>query len=165
MPAVTDREDALLQAARAGRIDWTRMPHSGAARARARLQEQEARRVARTLWIAALLSLNRATLLPWWVGSFVASLPSAEQANFAGYLNPAAISAAAAFTAFFAAAAIHAYRRPLLSATLALVIFCAGSVPLVLENPVLVGGGNVGRAVMLILLGRAVVGGLVHRYR
>ena len=141
------------------------MPHEGAAKARARLQEQEARRVARTLWLAAILSLNRATLVPWALGGIVTSLPEHERAQFAGYLDPAAISAATAFAAFFAAAAIFAYRRPLAAAMLSLAVFCAGSLPLMLANPVLIGGGNLGRAVMVILLGRAVLGGFVHRYR
>jgi hypothetical protein len=157
--------DLVLQAARAGIVDWTRVPHDGAARARARLQEQEARAVARTLWIAALLSLNRALLLPWWVGGLVRNLPPDQHAQFAGYLDPAAISAATAFAGFFAAAAIYAYRRPLLASTLCVFIFCAGSLPLVVANPALVGGGNLGRVVMLLLLGRALVGGFVHRYR
>jgi hypothetical protein len=141
------------------------MPHEGAARARARLQQQEARRVARTLWLAAVLSLNRATILPWTLGGIVRSLPEQDRAPFAGYLDPTAISAATAFAAFFAAAAIIAYRRPLAAALLSLAVFCAGSLPLMLANPVLVGGGNLGRAVMVLLLARAVLAGFVHRYR
>src|SRR5688572_5823889 len=91
-PGGTACDDVLLHAAQAQVVDWTRMPHEGAARARARLQEQEARRVVRTLWLAAILSLNRATLVPRTLGELVTSLPEHERAQFAGYLDPAAIS-------------------------------------------------------------------------
>ena len=119
----------------------------------------------RTLALAGLLSLNRATLVPWTLAGLVNRLPAGERAQFAGYLDPLGLQIAAILTVLFFGLALLAARRPLAAAVAALVAFMAFSAPLVWQNPILIGGGHLGRIVMFLLLLRALLAGLAFRTR
>lgn len=163
--ATSPTEDALYQAAVAGTIPWSPLPGEAGTKLRTRLQALDARTAARTLALGGLLSLNRATLLPWAMGKLMHEFPPSQRQQFAGYLDPLSIQTAFLLAAFLLATAFLAARRPLLAATSALVGFLIVSAPLVWHNPVLIGGGHLGRLVMLLLLLRALWAGITYRIR
>lgn len=163
--ATSPAEDALYQAAVAGTIAWSPLPGEAGTKLRRHLQTLDARTAARTLALAGLLSLNRATLLPWWVGKLMHEFPPAERQQFAGYLDPLSIQTAFLLAAFLLATAFLAARRPLVASCAALGGFLIVSAPLVWHNPVLLGGGHLGRLVMLLLLLRALWAGITYRLR
>ena len=133
--------------------------------ARDRLQSKDARAARRALFSAAALMTLRATVVPPILRSLVAGLPPAQRARFTAYTDPAAVYTAAALAVVFFALALLARRRPLLAACLATAIFVAASVPFVVANPVLIGGGHLGRITLLLVLGRAVTAGFCARFR
>ena len=168
MPALASRPATPRPATAIALIEHDELfplPAAADPRIRTQLQALDARSASRTLAVAGLLSLNRATLLPWMVGHFAVYLPASELKNFAGYLDPRAAGAALALAIVFIATALLAGRRPLLAGLLALAIFLLVSAPFVLANPVLVGGGHLGRLVMGLIVLRAIASGMVYHAR
>ena len=162
---ITAGQDALFQAALMHSPPCWPLQGEVGARLRVRYQAQDARTAARTLALAGLFSVNRATLVPWLLGSIVAKLPASERAQFAGYLDPLGVSVAALLTGLFLGLTLIAARRPLTAAIAALSGFVVLSAPLVWQNPILIGGGHLGRVVMLLLLLRALLSGLAFHTR
>jgi hypothetical protein len=108
------------------------------------------------LGTAAVLSLIRAAILPL-------ILSSAPKEKFASFVSPDAQLAAWILAGVFAIACCFAPRRPLHASVAALVCFLLWAVPDVAHNPVLVGGGHIGKLVTLGILARAAFAGVMHR--
>ena len=124
-----------------------------------------ARLASRALMGAAVLCLIRAVILVPLLAWIVALLPASERGQFAGYLDPLANHVSLALAATFAGFGLVARKRPLIATLVCLALFLATAVPFVVRNPVLIGGGHLGRLVMLLILVRAVLAGLGPRAR
>lgn len=164
-PVAAADEDLVYQAALAGQMPWSPLPAEAGATLRRQLQSLDARTAARALALAALLSLNRAVLMPWLAAKLAAEFPPRARAPFAGYLDPLSIQIAFLLAAFFIATALIAATRPLFGSLLALGGLCVLSAPAVMSNPSLVGGGHLGRIILLALVLRALAAGIAFRSR
>lgn len=157
------RNDALFQAALRHSPPCWPLPGELGAQLRVRYKAQDARTAARTLALAGLLCLNRATLVPWGLGWLVVQLPARERGQFEGYLGSLGIHIAAVLAVLLLGLSLVAARRPLAASAIALIAFVVLCAPLVLQNPVLIGGGHLGRMAMLLLLLRALLAGVNFR--
>lgn len=119
-------------------------------------RKAEARLATLALGTAAVLSIIRATVLPL----LLAAAP-AEQ--FASFVSPNVRLANWLLAGVFVAACLWAPRQPLYASLAALALYLVYAIPDILHNPVLIGGGHIGKIVTLGILARAAFAGVMHR--
>jgi hypothetical protein len=117
---------------------------------------REARTARRALATAAVMCVLRGTVGPLLFSHAppqnVVTL-EAPESNWVHY----------ATACVFAVCYGWARRDPLMASLAAAVIFLAVSAHQILANPVLLGGGHVGKVVTLIIIGRALSAGIMYR--
>jgi hypothetical protein len=111
------------------------------------------------LGTAAVLSVLRATIMPL----MLAGIPPVKLGQLASFVSPEVRIANHALAGVFVLAALWAPRRPFYAAVTALVLYLCWAVSDVLHNPVLIGGGHIGKIVTLGILSRAAFAGVMHR--
>lgn len=122
-------------------------------------RQSEARAAATALGTAAVLSVGRATLVPL----MFASLPPEKLEQFAAFVSPQVRLTHWLLAGVFVVTCVWARKRPLHAALAALVLYLAYAVPDVIANPVVIGGGHLGKLVTLGILARAAFAGVMHQ--
>jgi hypothetical protein len=122
-------------------------------------RKTEARAATVALATAAALSVIRATVLPL----MLAGIPPEKLGQLATFISPEVRIANYAMAGVFVLAALWAPRRPFYAAVAALLLYLCWAVPDVLHNPVLIGGGHIGKIVTVGILARAAFAGVIHR--
>ena len=117
---------------------------------------REACVVRRALATAAVICVLRATVVP-----LVFAFAPAER--FAAFTAPTVTFFHYFFAVAFAGCYAWSRRDPFKASLAATFLYLAVAVPQVLLDPALLGGGHLGKVVMLAVLGRAVSAGIIYR--
>jgi hypothetical protein len=121
-----------------------------------RLRDEQCRYAARALWAAATMSVIRALVLPWLVAH---SPPD----TFPGVDADATRLVGIGQGFFFGLLALWARKDPLTAAIAALACYLAMAVPDVVNNSGFLAQGLISKAVMTLILARALLAGVLHR--
>jgi len=119
-------------------------------------RKRYARSASRALISAALMLAVRGTILPFLILKVPTGIlgnvdPSTIELN--SYLAGGAITATC----------VWALSNPLLASVVSLIVYLAASAPDLIHGNGVLGKGLISKAVMLTILGRAVVCGVIHR--
>jgi hypothetical protein len=123
---------------------------------RGRLLDEQCRYAARALFAAAVMSAIRALLLPWLVAH---SPPD----TFPGVDADSTRLVGLGQAALFVALACWARKDPLPAAIAALACYLGMAVPDIINNTGFLAQGLISKAVMILILARALLAGVLHR--
>jgi hypothetical protein len=121
-----------------------------------KLKEEQCRYAARALFAAATMSALRAVILPWLVTH---TPPNTFPGVDADVLRLTGFGQAV----FFGLLAAWSFRDPLPPAITAMVFFVGMAVPDILNNTGVLAQGLISKFVMILILGRALFAGILHR--
>jgi hypothetical protein len=120
------------------------------------LRDEQCRYAARALFAAATMSAIRALLLPWLAAH-------APPDTFPGLDADSARLIGLGQALFFVLAALWARKDPLPASIAALACYLAMAVPDILNNSGVLAQGLISKAVMTLILARALLAGVLHR--